>query len=331
MDKPNSTTGQGVTYISIDHHRAGQRIDNFLAGYLKNVPKSHIYRILRKGEVRVNKGRIKQTYRLKDGDTVRLPPLHTALQLKPGSKVGNNIGHHGQKLLTLNDNIVHQDKDLLVINKPSGLAVHGGSGIRLGLIEQLRALHPRQPYLELVHRLDRDTSGCLMIAKKSSVLREIQQLLREGRIDKRYLLLVQGHWPRRLQEVDVPLKKNTLRSGERHVQVNSDGKAARTLFKVLQYFVGATLLEARLLTGRTHQIRVHATHAGHPLAGDEKYGDNDFNREIRAYGLKRLFLHAYALKIPRLHEPVFKIELALPEDLRKVIENLAKIQSNHEI
>ncbi|MBA1183635.1 23S rRNA pseudouridine(955/2504/2580) synthase RluC [Stutzerimonas nitrititolerans] len=281
-----------VQMLEVSPEFAGQRIDNFLRNQLKGVPKTLIYRILRKGEVRVNKGRIKPEYKLQAGDLVRVPPLRLAERDEPAPLA--------QGLLErLEAAIVYEDKALIVLNKPAGIAVHGGSGLSYGVIEALRQLRPDAKELELVHRLDRDTSGLLMVAKKRSMLRHLHQELRGDGVDKRYMALVRGRWEAGKKQVNAPLLKNTLRSGERMVEVTDEGKEALTLFRVLRRFGDfATLVEARPVTGRTHQIRVHARHAGHAIAGDSKYGDEDFSREIRELGGKRLFLHAYGLKVP---------------------------------
>lgn len=281
-----------VQMLEVSPEFAGQRIDNFLRNQLKGVPKTLIYRILRKGEVRVNKGRIKPEYKLQAGDVVRVPPLRLAERDEPAPLA--------QGLLErLEAAIVYEDKALIVLNKPAGIAVHGGSGLSYGVIEALRQLRPDAKELELVHRLDRDTSGLLMVAKKRSMLRHLHQELRGDGVDKRYMALVRGRWETGKKQVNAPLLKNTLRSGERMVEVTDEGKEALTLFRVLRRFGDfATLVEARPVTGRTHQIRVHARHAGHAIAGDSKYGDEDFSREIRELGGKRLFLHAYGLKVP---------------------------------
>ncbi|WP_312245128.1 23S rRNA pseudouridine(955/2504/2580) synthase RluC [Stutzerimonas nitrititolerans] len=281
-----------VQMLEVSPEFAGQRIDNFLRNQLKGVPKTLIYRILRKGEVRVNKGRIKPEYKLQAGDLVRVPPLRLAERDEPAPLA--------QGLLErLEAAIVYEDKALIVLNKPAGIAVHGGSGLSYGVIEALRQLRPDAKELELVHRLDRDTSGLLMVAKKRSMLRHLHQELRGDGVDKRYMALVRGRWETGKKQVNAPLLKNTLRSGERMVEVTDEGKEALTLFRVLRRFGDfATLVEARPVTGRTHQIRVHARHAGHAIAGDSKYGDEDFSRDIRELGGKRLFLHAYGLKVP---------------------------------
>jgi len=277
---PSQTSG--VQMLEVAPELAGQRIDNFLRTQLRGVPKTLIYRILRKGEVRVNKGRVKPEYKLQAGDLVRVPPLRLAERDEPEPLA--------QGLLErLEAAIVYEDKALIVLNKPAGIAVHGGSGLSYGVIEALRQLRQDAKELELVHRLDRDTSGLLMIAKKRSMLRHLHQALRGDGVDKRYMALVRGRWETSKKQVNAPLLKNTLRSGERMVEVTEDGKEALTLFRVLRRFGDfATLVEARPVTGRTHQIRVHARHAGHSIAGDSKYGDEEFTREIRELGGKRL-------------------------------------------
>ncbi|MGV6827546.1 MAG: 23S rRNA pseudouridine(955/2504/2580) synthase RluC [bacterium] len=274
-----------VRTVTVDEGSAGQRIDNFLLRELKGVPRTHIYRLLRKGEVRVNKGRVKPTRRLEVGDLVRIPPVRTAEQGSPGK-----VPH--KKMELIEDAVIFEDDRYLFVNKPSGMAVHGGSGVSFGVIELLRASRPNAPFLELAHRLDRDTSGCLMLAKKRSALRTLQDLQRRGRVDKRYQALLWGQWRRDRQQVTVPLKKNTLRSGERVVRVDPEGKSADTSFRVLKRFSDSVLVEAKLGTGRTHQIRVHTAWLGTPILGDDKYGDEDANRLYRDRKLRRLFLHA---------------------------------------
>ena len=280
----------GVQLVEITAENEGQRIDNFLLTLLKGVPKTLIYRILRKGEVRVNKGRIQAPYRLVVGDIVRVPPLRLPEE-KPQATVGAGLTR------TLEQSILFENDQLLVINKPSGLAVHGGSGINLGLIEALRQIRPQSKFLELVHRLDRDTSGAVMVAKKRSTLTALHDDLRQGRISKIYHALVTGHWSKRLQKVDAPLKKNDLQSGERVVKVDPEGKVSITEFRLLESYEHCSLIEAKPITGRTHQIRVHALHAGHPIIGDSKYGDETMNRLLKTQGVKRLFLHAAELRL----------------------------------
>ena len=321
MNKPAPRNSPGkpktrVRLVRIGADQAGQRIDNFLLAQLKGAPRNLIYRLLRKGEVRVNKGRIKPPYRLQAGDEVRIPPVRLAEKTPaaPATSV----------LETVRSRILYEDPRLLVLNKPSGLAVHGGSGLSFGIIEALRALYPDAPYLELVHRLDRETSGCLLIAKKRSMLRFLHEQLREHRLHKQYLALVRGLWQGGAQSIDAPLRKNTLRSGERMVRVDDNGKTALSHFRPLATCERASLMEVDLKTGRTHQIRVHAAHAGHPLAGDEKYGDADFNRNMREYGLKRLFLHASRVSFapsPDSGETI-EIEAPLDADLQAVLQQL---------
>ena len=307
---------KGVRHLTIDHRSAGQRIDNFLMRELKGVPRSLIYRLLRKGEVRVNKGRVKAHRKLLEGDVVRIPPLRLPSREEAGRPPAGQVER-------IEDAIIYEDKGLLVLNKPSGLAVHGGSGLSFGVIELLRAARPHQP-LELAHRLDRDTSGCLMVAKRRSALRTLQALQREGRIHKRYLALVAGTWARRRVEVKAPLEKNLLRGGERVVQVSPRGKPAHTRFRVVRTFADATLVEAVLMSGRTHQIRVHAAHLGTPILGDSKYGDAQANGAFRALGLKRLFLHAAELRFEWPEDGrAYRVEAPLPPELENLLDRLS--------
>lgn len=303
--------------VEISADLAGQRIDNFLVTRLKGAPKSLIYRILRRGEVRVNRGRIKPSYRLQAGDNVRIPPVRLG-EAAPAARPGQRVAE------LIEGNILFEDPGLLILNKPSGMAVHGGSGLTWGVIEALRALRPDAHYLELAHRLDRETSGCLIIAKKRSVLRTLHELLRGEGIDKRYLALVKGRWEGGERAVEVSLRKNVLKSGERMVTVDAgEGKAALSIFTPLSIYKHASLLEVRLVTGRTHQVRVHAAHAGHPIAGDHKYGDADFNRRMAERGLNRLFLHARSLSftLPDSGQRV-AVSAPLDEVLQQVIRNL---------
>lgn len=315
MDKSKISPAPKVRFCEVDEHREGQRLDNFLLRELKGVPKTRIYRALRKGEIRVNKGRVKADYRVEAGDTIRIPPLRTN-QERPEPSLGRDFEAH------LEACIVYEDDGLLVINKPSGLAVHGGSGLNFGLIEALRKIRPMQKYLELVHRLDRDTSGCTMVAKKSSVLKGIHKKLRGVGVDKRYLALVAGRWPKYCLRVEVPLIKNTLVSGERMVKVDINGKPSLTEFVVVERFADATLIEAKPVTGRTHQIRVHALHAGYPILGDEKYGNRETNRLFRHRGLKRLFLHAKSLSLEYPEDSLLEVEAPLDDNLIKLLKNL---------
>ncbi|MGH8714788.1 MAG: RluA family pseudouridine synthase [Casimicrobiaceae bacterium] len=298
---------------------AGQRVDNFLLRVLKGVPKSHIYRILRSGEVRVNRKRVQPDTRLAAGDELRIPPIRTA---EP-----NAISRAGPPR-PIDLPILYEDDALIAINKPAGLAVHGGSGVAYGLIEQLRAARPQAKFLELVHRLDRDTSGVLLVAKKRAALVALHAALREGRVDKRYLVLVRGHWRDAKRQVVLPLTKFVTGAGERRVRVEqSGGKTARTVFHRRQAWPTATpplsLLEAELHTGRTHQIRVHLTHLAFPLAGDDKYGDFAWNRALGRQGLKRMFLHAWRLVLRHPVEPRdVAFEAPLPADLANFVARL---------
>lgn len=305
-----------VQFIHIDPEFAGQRVDNFLRTLLKGVPKSMIYRILRKGEVRVNKKRVKPEYKLQPDDVLRVPPVRVAEANElPSNKL--------QKVATLESHILFEDDLLIVVNKPSGMAVHGGSGLSFGVIEALRALRPQQRFLELVHRLDRDTSGCLLIAKKRSALKHLHEQLRNKQVDKRYQALVAGNWPQNRFKVKAPLQKNVLKSGERLVSVSPDGKASETHYRIIQAFEQATLIEASPITGRTHQIRVHCLYAGHPIGCDDKYGDMDFDQKIQQMGLSRLFLHAHKLSF--LHPQTGKqvtFEAPLDDNLNLVLRNL---------
>lgn len=272
-------------FLTIDENHVNQRIDNFLCTYLKKVPKSHVYRVIRKGEVRVNKKRIKPDYRLALSDVVRIPPYWEA-------PTAPKIQPRQEAILSFEKYILFEDKKLLILNKPAGIPVHGGTKVSFGIIDLARLARPQEKYLELAHRLDRDTSGCLLLVKKSSVLKEIHALLREGKVLKQYWALVKGRWPSKKTRISVPLLKNQLKSGERIVTVDLAGKEATTTFKVLKYLENCTLLEITLHTGRTHQIRVHSAYAGHPILGDEKYGDKAFNQRMRAEGHSRMFLHA---------------------------------------
>ncbi|WP_342219785.1 23S rRNA pseudouridine(955/2504/2580) synthase RluC [Rickettsiella endosymbiont of Miltochrista miniata] len=313
---------QTIQHLTITNDHSGQRLDNFLMSRLKGLPKSRLYRIIRKGELRVNKKRVKPDYRLQDGDIIRIPPLRLA---PPATK---NILN--EKLAALLEKaIIFEDKHFLALNKPSGVAVHGGSGIHLGIIEALRLLRPQLKFLELVHRLDRDTSGCLLVAKKSSVLKELHELLRSGEIKKTYIALVAGHWPKSLLKVDVPLYKNQLQSGERIVRVQTEGKNSLTIFSVQHYYAESTLVAAMPITGRTHQIRVHAQFAKHPIIGDEKYGDKEINKKMRQLGCKRLFLHASQLEFT-LHsiEKTITLNAELPEDLNQFLKHLTPLSSD---
>ncbi|PHS68910.1 MAG: 23S rRNA pseudouridine(955/2504/2580) synthase RluC [Methylophaga sp.] len=314
----NAIKTNPVRFIEITASNAGQRIDNFLLSLEKGVPKSRIYRAIRKGEVRVNKGRIKQTYKLQLGDSVRIPPLHT----KETSSISSVSDHFKQRI---NDSVLFEDDDLLVLNKPSGLAVHAGSNIPQGIIEALRIIRAELPYLELVHRLDRDTSGCLLLAKNRPALLHLQQQMLQHDMNKRYLTLLQNNWGTKEKLVEAALQKNTISSGERMVRVDPEGKQAKTLFIPKQRFAHAQLTEVVLFTGRTHQIRVHAAHIGHPVAADDKYGRRSFNKDMKKFGLKRLFLHAWKLGIthPGTEQKIM-LEAPLPTTLQNVITKLSE-------
>jgi 23S rRNA pseudouridine955/2504/2580 synthase len=307
-----------VQLVTISEEEADQRIDNFLLRICKGVPKSHIYRVLRSGEVRVNKGRIDQTYRLKEGDVVRIPPVRIAERTGPSAP--------GAEFT-----ILLEDAHMLVIDKPAGVAVHGGSGVSYGVIEQLRAARPEAKFLELVHRLDRDTSGILLLAKKRSALTNLHEQIREGELDKRYLALVHGDWQNARQHVKLPLFKYTTGDGERRVRVQSDGLPSHTVFNLRRRYGDFALLEAELKTGRTHQIRVHLASSGFPIAGDDKYGDFGLNRALqKAEGaraaLKRMFLHAWQITFlhPEKGSPV-TLKAALPPECEHFLRSLEQV------
>jgi len=307
--------------VEIDESGAGQRLDNYLLRHLKGAPKSLIYRIIRSGEVRINKGRADAADRLNLGDLVRIPPVR--LQADPDAPVRPAPG---AAKAAHEFPILFEDEALLAINKPSGVAVHGGSGLKYGVIEAMRAARPTAKFLELVHRLDRETSGVLLLAKKRAALVAMHELLREGRTDKRYLTLIKGRWPHEAKHhVRTALHKYVTGEGERRVAAADpeEGQEAHTIFTLLKRFDDATLLEAQLKTGRTHQIRVHLATSGHPILGDDKYGDFDLNKRLQKAGLKRMFLHA--AKISFAH-PVsgerMRIEAPLPEDCARYLDSL---------
>lgn len=296
----------------IDAEGAGQRVDNYLLRVCKGVPKSHVYRILRSGEVRVNGGRVDATYRLKDGDEVRIPPVRVA---GPDARGAAPAG----KALP----VVFEDDAILVVDKPAGKAVHGGSGVSFGVIEQLRSQRPDARLLELAHRIDRETSGLLIVAKKRSALKALHDMMREGRIDKHYLALVRGTWHNALQHVRLPLLKYLLPDGERRVRVSDEGKPSHSVVRKVEVLGGFTLLDVELMTGRTHQIRVHLSHLGFPLCGDDKYGDFALNKALEKRGLKRMFLHAASLSFehPVSGERIL-LQSPLPEELQAFVEIL---------
>lgn len=310
----NKLSKDSATWHEVEAEAAGQRVDNYLTKRLKGVPKSHIYRILRNGEVRINSRRIKPEYRVQAGDRLRLPPVRTARPAGAPARLPSS---------RLQAHVIYEDDSLLVIDKPAGTAVHGGSGISRGVIEQLRLERPEARYLELVHRLDRETSGVLMLAKKRSALTELHRQLREGRVRKLYTALVKGRWRDDKRSVKLPLNKYVLASGERRVSVGSDGVEAHTVFRLRRNWSAYSLLEAELKTGRTHQIRVHLAHLGHPIAGDDKYGDFPLNKELARQGLKRMFLHAFkAIIVHPATGAALELEAPLPADLQKFLSGL---------
>jgi 23S rRNA pseudouridine955/2504/2580 synthase len=302
--------------VTAGERGAGQRLDNFLARILKDVPKTHIFRVIRKGEVRVNGKRAKPDTRLLANDIVRVPPVRLGAAAPPRRAPPAMVQG-------LTGAIVYEDPRLLVIDKPAGVAVHGGSGVSFGVIEALRAARPDET-LELVHRIDRDTSGILMIARKPAALRTLHALMRDGAVEKRYLALVKGKWELGTKRIDVPLRTDIRVGGERTVKAHTTGKEAVSVFRPVQFFgKRATLVEVSLETGRTHQIRVHAAHAGYPLAGDEKYGEADFNGQMQAFGLGRMFLHAHQVSFVWPESGVeFSVSAPLPADLATVIDAL---------
>jgi len=311
-----------VKWLTVDEESAGQRLDNFLIRHLKGVPKTHIYRIIRSGEVRVNKGRASADTRIESGDVVRLPPVR--ISDKVAEKAARPAPGREFPLLL-------EDDALMAIDKPAGVAVHGGSGVSFGVIEQLRQARPLAKLLELVHRLDRETSGILLVAKKRSALKHLQDQFRERETGKTYLALVQGIWPEKLKVIDSALHKYLLPDGERRVKITSnadpDGMRSITLVKVAERLVGCTLLEVTIKTGRTHQIRVHLASQGHPIAGDDKYGDFEWNKAVQKQGLKRMFLHAWRLQFthPATGKRV-ELKSNLPSELQLYV-NHAKSKS----
>jgi 23S rRNA pseudouridine955/2504/2580 synthase len=313
LAKPASSPG--VRQVTIDERHDGQRIDNFLAGELKGVPKSLIYRILRTGQVRINGKRAKPDARVHAEDQVRIPPVRVAEPRDVGVAPAGQIAR-------IEQSIIHEDKDFLVIDKPAGIASHGGSGVSFGAIELMRAARPRDT-LELAHRLDRDTSGVLVLTRRRSALTALQALIRANETTKQYLALLQGHCRRTTFDVNAPLRKSVLQGGERMVRVDDSGKAALTRFRAIETYADATLTEATLFTGRTHQIRVHSMHAGHAIAGDEKYGEREFNRRMREHGLRRLFLHAARFEFS-IADRGYSFSAPLAKDLAAVLDVLPR-------
>ena len=317
---------RGVSFQTVNEDEAGARIDNFLIRVLKGVPKSMIYRILRKGEVRVNKKRIKPEYKLQAGDEIRIPPLRMseAKVVLPSANL--------DRVSALKDAVLYENDGLMVINKPCFMPVHGGSGVSYGVIEALRSIRPELHFLELAHRLDRETSGCLIVAKKRSVLRQLHEQFREKNMQKQYLALVRGVFSKRITTVRAPLAKNVLMSGERVVRVDEvNGKPSVTDFKIRENFRDVTLVEAYPHTGRTHQIRVHLAYRSHPILGDDKYGDREFDRRFEALGLDRMFLHAEHITFT---DPVINREITvyapLPGDLENLLSNIRKEEEEGE-
>lgn len=318
----NGAGNNSVTYRTIEEDEAGQRLDNFLIRHCKGVPKSHIYRILRSGEVRVNKKRVDATYRILAGDVLRLPPIRVATRLEEA------VDEVAKQRVDLP--IVYEDDALLVIDKPEGIAVHGGSGVSFGVIEALRRQRPLAKFLELAHRLDRETSGILLVGKKRSALTALHDMFREhgAGADKRYLVLVKGRWMNETQHVKAPLYKYLLDNGERRVSVDAErGKPSHTVFRLLARWPEMSLLEAQLKTGRTHQIRVHLAHLGFPILGDEKYGDFSLNKRLKPVGLKRMALHAWrmAFRHPLTDAPMACVA-PMPESLRTYLATVDAAQ-----
>jgi len=303
-----------ATWLEVGEEALGQRIDNFLLRTCKGVPKSHIYRILRSGEVRVNKGRIGPEYRLQTGDAVRIPPIRVA-----AARNDDDVA----RIPPREFDVAYEDECILVIDKPAGTAVHGGSGVSFGVIEQLRRQRPDARILELAHRLDRETSGLLIIAKKRAALTRLHDAFRDGEINKRYLALVRGRWTNVLQHVRFSLLKYLTGDGERRVSVSAEGKVAHSIVRLLARWENFSLVEVELKTGRTHQIRVHLAHLGFPIAGDDKYGDFSLNRDLQKTGLKRMFLHAAKLSfLHPLNGQCVALEAVLPDDLRGFLGSL---------
>lgn len=306
-----------VTWATVTEDEQGQRVDNYLLRVCKGVPKSHLYRILRSGEVRVNSRRIDASYRLQSGDVLRLPPIRIAQKVDVAA--ADSAGMQRAELP-----VIHEDDALLVIDKPAGIAVHGGSGVSFGVIEALRQQRPAAKFLELAHRLDRETSGILLVGKKRAALNRLHDMFRESDVDKRYLVLVKGRWMDPLRHVRLPLYKYESEGGERRVRVSEDGKPSHTIFRLVARWQGASLLEAQLKTGRTHQIRVHLSHLGYPILGDDKYGDFPLNKAMQKDGLKRMFLHAWRMSFPHpVNGEALVLEAPLPPALRTYLDRLS--------
>jgi len=306
----------GVRHIIIDSRQENRRIDNFLLSELKGLPKTRIYQMIRRGEIRVNGGRKKQLYRLQAGDKVRIPPV-----LEQQSVVSGPPQDYLQSMVR--NSLIYEDNNLIVLNKPAGIVVHSGSGRNWGVIEVLRHLRPSEQDLQLVHRLDRETSGCLLIARNISALQGLHKALKAGDVEKHYTALIKGHLDSPGIEISLPLRKQTMRSGERMVEVSEQGKQALSRFEILKQYKDTSLVKVHLVTGRTHQIRVHASYEQHPLAGDTKYGDKEFNKQLRQSGLRRLFLHASMLRLPSGHGlQGQEFNAPLPEELNNFLSTL---------
>ncbi|HWJ05700.1 MAG TPA: RluA family pseudouridine synthase [Steroidobacteraceae bacterium] len=319
----DTEAGRGARNVEVTVDDAGTRLDNFVVRQLRDVPRTHVFRLVRKGEVRVNKKRARPDQRVALGDIVRIPPVRRSEDVPPPA-VPRSASVSLQKLVL--DAIVYEDDDLIVFNKPPGIAVHGGSANDFGLIEAFRSARPELPDAELVHRLDRETSGCLIVAKRRAALRDLHRQLREGETEKRYLALLCGKWNLGTKRIELALDTDERRSGERHVAVRAHGKTSVSTFKPVQFFGNlATLVEVEIDTGKTHQIRVHAAHAGHPVAGDEKYGSRVFNQLFQDYGLKRMFLHSALMGFtrPGTREPMHA-SAPLPEELGAVLDRLTR-------
>ena len=318
-EQPVTQVREGVRHVEVTEDQAGVRLDNFLTRLLEGVPRSRVFRIVRRGEVRVNGKRASPETRLQSGDKVRVPPVSL-----PSPDAPPPVARVPRSLIeTVRDAIITENDRLIVINKPAGIAVHGGSGVSFGIIEALRAGRPEET-LELVHRLDRDTSGCLLVARKPAALRVLHALMRDGEVEKGYLALVKGPWDLGKKRIDVPLNTDTRVGGERTVRVQAGGKTAVSIFSPVQFFRNrASMVEVDLETGRTHQIRVHAAHVGHPVAGDDKYGDKDFNARMREEGLTRMFLHSHRISFDWPNGGDFSASAPLPADLAAVLDALA--------
>lgn len=322
-EQPVMQVRKGVRYVEVTEDQAGVRLDNFLTRLLEGVPRSRVFRIVRRGEVRVNGKRASPETRLQTGDKVRVPPVSL-----PSPDAPPPVARVPRSLIeTVRDAIITENDRLIVINKPAGIAVHGGSGVSFGIIEALRAGRPEET-LELVHRLDRDTSGCLLVSRKPAALRVLHALMRDGEVEKGYLALVKGPWDLGKKRIDVPLNTDTRVGGERTVRVQAGGKTAVSTFSPVQFFRNrASMVEVDLDTGRTHQIRVHAAHVGHPVAGDDKYGDKDFNARMREEGLTRMFLHSHRISFDWPNGGDFSASAPLPADLAAVLDALAEATS----